>query len=258
MKKSVFVFLAVALLLSGCVKTPPITEPSLQTEQQTEMEIVPQPVTVPSEPMLPETEPVTEPVTEAPTEFLTEPEEDAFVRAADYIPYLRVELAYATTRNFTGTVIYEFTDAYLRYGTVQKLVRAAEILKEQGYGLVIWDAYRPVYAQERLWEICPDPAYVSKPGTGSQSHCRGLAVDVSLYDLETGEMLEMPTGFDAFSDLADRDYTDCTAEATSNAMLLEDTLAICGFKPYSAEWWHFSDVDSYDVEYAFDPANPNN
>lgn len=256
-KKSIFVLLAVALLLSGCVKTPPAAEPPLQTEQQTEMETVVQPVTIPTEPTLPETEPITKP-SELPTEPPTETERDAFVRAADYIPHLRVELAYATTENFTGTVVYEFTDAYLRYGTVQKLVRAAEILKEQGYGLVIWDAYRPVYAQERLWEICPDPAYVSKPGTGSQSHCRGLAVDVSLYDLETGEILEMPTDFDSFTALADRDYTDCTCEAASNAILLEDTLTFCGFTPYSAEWWHFSDVDSYDIEYAFDPANLNN
>lgn len=254
MKKGMFLFLAMVMLLSGCVKTPPAAEPPLQTEIDT----VVQPVTIPTEPTLPETEPVTEPATESPTELPTEPEREAFVRAADYIPHLRVELAYATTDNFTGTVIYEFTDAYLRYGTVQKLMKAAEILEEQGYGLVIWDAYRPVYAQERLWEICPDPAYVSKPGTGSQSHCRGLAVDVSLYDLETGEMLEMPTGFDTFTALADRDYTDCTSEAASNAMLLEDTLIICGFKPYSAEWWHFSDVDSYDIEYAFDPANLNN
>lgn len=186
-----------------------------------------------------------------------EPEDIAFVCISDYIPQIRLELAYATVDNFTGKRIYEFTDAYLRYGTVKKLATAAEILLQEGYGLVIWDGYRPIYAQERLWEICPDPTYVSKPGTGSQSHCRGIAVDITLYDIATGALLEMPSGFDDFSDHADRDYSDCSAEAAKNALLLENTMELCGFKPYSAEWWHFSDTDSYPVEYEFDPAKGN-
>lgn len=184
-----------------------------------------------------------------------EPEDGDFVRVADYIPGIRSELAYATVNNFTGQQIYEFTDACLRFGTVKKLASAAELLAQQGYGLVIWDGYRPVYAQEKLWEICPDPTYVSQPGTGSQSHCRGIAVDVTLYDLQSGALLEMPTGFDDFTAKADRDYGDCTAEAAKNAALLEDIMERCGFKPYSAEWWHYSDTDSYPVEYEFDPAN---
>ena len=183
-----------------------------------------------------------------------QPDNDDFVRVFDYIPNVRVSLQYATEDNFTGVPIYAFTDAYLRYGTVLKLADAAEQLSAMGYGLVIWDGYRPYYAQEKLWQICPDPTYVSKPGTGSQSHCRGLAVDITLYDLKTNEFLEMPTGFDDFSALADRDYSDCTAEAAYNASLLEEVMKNCGFKPYKAEWWHYSDTDTYPVEYDFDPA----
>lgn len=182
------------------------------------------------------------------------PEDTDFVCVSDHIATARIELAYATRSNFTGTVIYNFDEAFLRYGTLMKLAEAARRLEGYGYGIVIWDAYRPVYAQQMLWDICPDPAYVSKPGTGSQSHCRGIAVDLSLYELQSGELLEMPTGFDDFSALADRDYIDCSDEARANAILLETVMEECGFKPYRGEWWHFSDTVSYDIEYDFDPA----
>lgn len=241
-------FAAVMLLASGCsrIPAPDPTESSIWIPAET---IVPKVAeTLPPE-TISETEPAAEPET-----VPVVPDDADFVRIADFIPDLRVELAYATQDNFTGTQIYEFTDGYLRYGTVKKLLIAVERLAEQGYGLVVWDAYRPVYAQERLWEICPDPTYVSKPGTGSQSHCRGKAVDVTLYSLESGELLEMPTGFDDFSAQADRDYSDCTAEAAQNAAVLEKAMIEAGFKPYSAEWWHYTDTDSYEVEYEFNPA----
>lgn len=186
-----------------------------------------------------------------------EPGKNDFVLVKDYILSVNECLLYATDDNFTGVKIYDFNQAYLRYGTVLKLAEAAKQLSELGYGLVIWDGYRPYYAQEKLWQICPDPTYVSKPGTGSQSHCRGIAVDITLYDLKTLEFLEMPTGFDDFSSLADRDYSDCTEEAAKNAAMLETIMKDCGFKPYSAEWWHYSDTENYPVEYDFDPANIN-
>ena len=166
-------------------------------------------------------------------------------------------MLYATDDNFTGVKIYDFNQVYLRYGTVLKLAEAAKRLSELGYGFVIWDGYRPYCAQEKLWQICPDPTYVSKPGTGSQSHCRGIAVDITLYDLKTLDFLEMPTGFDDFSSLADRDYSDCSEEAAKNAAMLETIMKNCGFKPYSAEWWHYSDTENYPVEYDFDPAKIN-
>lgn len=265
MKKIRAVLLAAVMLLSsGChgisvQETVPTTASELAATEGTEPSTAAQPTEAESlavEATQPETVPETEP-TQTPEMIPAELSDDTFVRAADYIPNLRVELPYATRDNFTGVRIYDFTDGYLRYGTVKKLQVAAEDLADQGYGLLIWDAYRPVYAQERLWEICPDPTYVSKPGTGSQSHCRGIAVDVTLYALASGELLEMPTGFDDFSALADRDYGDCTAEAEQNAALLEEAMTAAGFKPYSAEWWHYSDTDSYEVEYEFDPAEIN-
>ena len=107
-------------------------------------------------------------------------------------------------------------------------------------------------AQFRLWEVCPNPVYVANPERGYSSHSRGNTVDVTLA-LEDGTPAEMPTGFDDFSPLADRNYSDVSEIPAANARLLEDVMADCGFQPYSGEWWHFSDTDSYPVEADFVP-----
>lgn len=258
MRKRFAFLLAVVLLLCGCLSLPESVdsiEPSSHTVATQQPETT-QPTTEEAETTMPETE-TTEPTT-AQTQPTLPPdlENTDFVRIVDYIPTSVEALAYATEENFTGVQIYDFHDAYLRYGTLLKLRSAALQLESLGYGIVIWDAYRPVYAQERLWNAYPNAAYVSPPGTGTQSHCRGCAVDITLYDLETGELLEMPTGFDDFSKYADRDYRDVSEEAAANARLLEEIMAECGFKPYKAEWWHFTDTVSYDIEYEFDPAIP--
>ncbi len=180
------------------------------------------------------------------------PSDDSLVRVQEYIPDILTDLKYASEDNFTGQRIYDFTEAYLRYGTIEKLKKAQEAVKEYGMLLKIWDAYRPVSAQFKLWDICPDPVYVANPNKGFSSHSRGNTVDITLVR-EDGAEAEMPTGFDDFSLMADRDYSDCAAEAAENARLLERIMKECGFKPYSGEWWHFSDEDSYPVEEAFEP-----
>ncbi|MGN0160818.1 MAG: M15 family metallopeptidase [Lachnospiraceae bacterium] len=172
------------------------------------------------------------------------PGNEEYVRMADYIPGLVVELRYATENNFTGEKIYDFNDAYLRYGTVKKLAKVQEQLQEQGLGLKVWDAYRPFEAQVRLWEVCPNPAYVANPSKGATGHCAGCTVDITLVDA-SGKELKMPTEFDSFSTLADRDYSDCDEEAASNALLLEELMIANGFKPYKGEWWDFTDCESY-------------
>lgn len=184
----------------------------------------------------------------------TEIADDEFVKVADYLPGIYIDLKYATTDNFTGTVLYDFTDAYLRYGTVKKLADVQAELEDEGYSLKIWDAFRPVAMQFKLWEICPDPTYVANPNTGYSSHSRGNTVDVTLV-LSDGTDVEMPSGFDDFSALADRDYSDATPVAASNAELLESTMESHGFVGYSGEWWHFSDSDTYPVEENFSPAD---
>lgn len=189
------------------------------------------------------------------TDVSTLPNRTDFVRVADYIPNIVCELPYASTNNFTGKVIYDFQDAYLRYGTVQKLSKAQDALREYGLSIKIWDAYRPQWAQVWLWNICPDPIYVSNPYQGKRTHCRGNTVDVTLVDMD-GNEIPMPSGFDDFSARADRDYSDCTSEQKANSQLLESVLVHAGFKPYSGEWWHYTDEEDYDLELVFTPGEP--
>lgn len=180
------------------------------------------------------------------------PDDDDFVEIKTYIPDIVLELKYAGTDNFTGQKIYDFTDAYLRYGTVKKLMQVQDELREKGLFLKVWDAFRPVSAQFTLWEVYPDAAYVANPNTGYSSHSRGNTVDITIVD-RNGQEIVMPTGFDDFSKLADRDYRDCSKEAAENALLLESIMIKYGFRAYSGEWWHFTDVDTYSVEEEFAP-----
>lgn len=180
------------------------------------------------------------------------PAPETFVRVRDYIPDIFVELKYATPDNFTGHRIYSFTDAWLRRSTTEKLARALEILKAQGYSLKIWDAFRPHAAQHKLWEVYPVHGFVANPNTGCSPHTRGHTVDVTLVTPD-GEELEMPSEFDDFSDRANRDYSDATPAAAKHATIMEQAMAQAGFRPYVKEWWHFVDLDPYEPELDFIP-----
>lgn len=245
MKKLLPILLAL-LLLTGCAK-PAYYE---DTQPVTTAEALPpetQPVTVPETTVPETTVPETPPAIPEPPES-----DDVFVRVLDYIPTATQELMYATTDNFTGRVIYDFQDAYLRWGTVKKLQLVCADLEEMGLYLKIWDGFRPVSAQFVLWEVCPDPTYVANPTTGHSSHSRGNTVDVTLVD-DQGRELVMPTGFDDFSEKANRNYADCTPEEANNAQLLQVLMEKHGFTGYFGEWWHFSDTTSYPVEEYFQP-----
>jgi len=230
------------------------TIPTQSTSAPAE-ETVTEPPTIPTETAPPEeTEPPeTEAQTEPQTQPLPEPEDHEFVRVQDYIPDIVVDLRYATENNFTGQKIYDFTDAWLRYGTVKKLMAVQDALQQQGLSLKIWDAFRPPAAQFKLWEVYPVAEYVANPNGGNFSpHSRGHTVDITLVDMD-GNELEMPTGFDDFSHYANRDYSDCTETAAANARLLEDLMEENGFTAYYSEWWHYVDTTRYDVEQEFIP-----
>ncbi|MBO5913095.1 MAG: M15 family metallopeptidase [Clostridia bacterium] len=169
------------------------------------------------------------------------------VRVTDYITDAKVDIKYATSDNFTGGQIYDFDDAYLRYGTVIKLKKAADALRTQGYRIVIWDGYRPQSAQFTLFENAPDPSYVSDPNKGFSSHSSGGTVDITLAKAD-GTILEMPSGFDEFSAKGDRIYDDVSEIAGSNSQILEKAMTDAGFKGYSKEWWHYSDTDTYEYD----------
>lgn len=242
----ILIALLLVLLLLGCSKTsvdpevvPGSTEASTSAAGSEESAA---PIYEETTDSLPEIQPV-----------LIPGKNSDYVRVADYIPGAAIELKYAAPDNFAGKSIYDFEEAYLRYGTVKKLMQVADELAERGLSIKIWDAFRPYSAQLALWESCPDENYVSNPKTGSNSHCRGRTVDITLVDAQ-GRELTMPSGFDEFSPLADRDYSDCSAIAAENALMLQETMEKYGFKGYQKEWWHYSDTDEYSVDKVFDPA----
>lgn len=176
-----------------------------------------------------------------------EPEDDEYVLVNKYIPDIYVELMYATDNNFTGVRIYDFTDAYIRYGTVKKLANVQKELKEQGYSLKIWDAYRPFEAQQKLWEVYPDPNYVANPANGMKKHNLGGTVDITMVAAD-GTVISMPTEFDDFSLKADRDYSDIEdEEAVKNVMILQNAMENNGFTGYQGEWWDYSDTVEYEA-----------
>lgn len=239
-------WLAAALLLtvlSGCT-APPEEQQSSPPEETVDTAVTEDAVPA-------ETPAAAEPEAQ---DAMPDPPEDAqdFVRVQDYIPDIVVDLRYATTNNFTGTVIYAYDDAWLRYTTVCKLLDAQEQLKAQGYRLCIWDAFRSARSQQTLWETYPDGNYVANPANGYSGHTRGDTVDVTLVTLE-GEPVEMPSGFDDFTALADRDYQDVSAAAAEHAQLLESVMESCGFTGYDKEWWHYSDNDRAQPAPDFEP-----
>ncbi len=172
-------------------------------------------------------------------------EKEQLVKVKDYIPGIFVYLPYATNDNFTGHSLYNFKEAYLRYGSVQKLNKAQEFLKPYGLSLLLLDAYRPAAAQYEMWRVLPDDDFVADPTRGFSKHTRGSTVDVSLVDLE-GNAVPMPSEFDDFEG-ASRDYSKLQGDALKNIKLMEEAMEKAGFIPYVGEWWHFNDTDIYPV-----------
>ncbi len=156
-------------------------------------------------------------------------------------PSIEAEIRYAGTDNFVGRRIYGAPRAYLVQPVAERLVRVNERLKEQGFRLKVWDAYRPASAQEMLWEAASDKRFVASPRTGSR-HSRGAAVDVTMVTLDGTEVV-MPTGFDDFSERAHRSYQGGTAESRRNRDILQEAMTAEGFLPLPHEWWHFESPD---------------
>jgi len=175
-----------------------------------------------------------------------------FVNIIDYIPNAVIDLKYSTPDNFTGCIIYNFTEAYLRYGTTLKLQNAQQQLEKLGYTIKIWDAFRPFEAQVALWNAYPNGNYVANPQKGYTSHNLGNTVDITIVTLADAEV-NMPTTFDDFTAKANRDYSDVSQEQADHAILLETIMTNCGFKGYSNEWWHYEDVDLYEPDETFLP-----
>lgn len=158
------------------------------------------------------------------------------VRAV-YPPLLQ-EIRYATACNFTGYTLYPFPAAYVHADLVPALQKVQEELAAEGLGLKIYDGYRPLSVQAKMWEILPDERYVSDPTKSKGRHPRGVAVDVTLVD-RLGNELRMPTAYDAFSLKAHRNSPNWSDEERRNSQKLEAVMTKNGFLPFAFEWWHY-------------------
>lgn len=173
-----------------------------------------------------------------------EPKYDNLVEIKSVDPTIRVELRYATSRNFTGRALYPpEMPALVRPTTAARLAKAQEFLRAHGYGLKIWDAYRPMVAQMELWQRTHDGAFVADPLEGNGSlHTWGVAVDATLVDA-AGREVAMPTGFDEFTPAAKLHYEGDDPVIKLHLKILHAAMRRGGFYGTHTEWWHFTALD---------------
>lgn len=155
-----------------------------------------------------------------------------------YLIYAKYDWKYATINNFTQQILYKNPAAYVRIQAAQALQLIEIDLKEQGIGLLIFDAYRPYSVTKKMWEAVPDESYAANPAKGS-NHNRGAAIDVSLYNLQSGDPLQMPTLFDDFSEKAHHNYMQLPQEILTNRSILKNIMTKYGFMALETEWWHY-------------------
>ena len=178
------------------------------------------------------------------------PPENGEFRQADLVeltkldPTIKLEIRYATTNNFLGTVFYSEARAFMQRPAAEAVVRANRKLKGLGYGLLVHDAYRPWYVTKVFWDATPDDkkVFVADPAKGSR-HNRGCAVDLTLYDLKTKKPVEMVSTYDETTARAYPDYPGGTSLQRWHRKLLRDAMEAEGFTVYEAEWWHFDYKD---------------
>jgi zinc D-Ala-D-Ala dipeptidase len=152
---------------------------------------------------------------------------------------IAIDIKYATSDNFTKKQIYPCGKCFLRPEATEKIVKAHKILKEKyGYGLKMFDCYRPLPAQQRLWDVVPNADYVTPPSKGSM-HNKGLAVDLTIVDKE-GKELNMGTPYDFFGKEAHTDNLSLPKQVLENRNILKSVMNELGFNGIRTEWWHFS------------------
>lgn len=160
-----------------------------------------------------------------------------------------IDLIYATNNNFTHKKLYNDTTCLLRENTAEKLLKANKELLQYGYKIKIWDAFRPIKIQEKMWKLYPNENFVANPKSGKSNHCKASAIDVTLCTLDNKD-LPMPTEFDHFGIESYRNYyTNLPKNIQENVKLLEEIMKKNGFDPLFSEWWHFNDIDNYDIIY---------
>ena len=168
---------------------------------------------------------------------------------------IKLDIRYATDNNFVGRPVYPEARAFLQKPAAKAIAAVHKKLRKQGLGLVIFDGYRPWTITKLFWDVVPEEKrkFVADPAKGSK-HNRGCAVDLSIFDLKTGELIDMPSGYDEFTERASPNYTGGTPKQTANRELLRKLMEQAGFTVNPNEWWHFDyknwqDYAIYDVSF---------
>ena len=175
------------------------------------------------------------------------PKDPKATRTADLVelvkldPTIKLDIRYAGSNNFLGKPVYKEARAFLQRPAAEALLAAHKDLARAGYGLMIHDGYRPWAITKLFWDMTTgfQREFVADPKTGSK-HNRGCAVDLTIYDLATGTVVEMPGGYDEMTPRSYPDYPGGPPEARAKRDLLRKAMESHGFIVESNEWWHFN------------------
>ncbi len=162
----------------------------------------------------------------------------AFVNLKEYSTDFVYDMKYASSDNFLKSKVYDCAECYLRLKTVKGLVEANKIFIKKGYKIKLFDCYRPLDIQKKMWEIVPNPNYVANPSKGS-IHNRGGAVDITLVD-KNGKELDMGTTFDFFGIESSHNYPHFSSKIKRNRKLLKRIMIHQKFNSFDSEWWHYN------------------
>ena len=165
-----------------------------------------------------------------------------FVKLKNFSGDFVFDMKYATDANFLKTQVYDCDECYLRMKTIKNLIDANTEFQSLGYKIKLYDCYRPLDIQKKMWEIVSNADYVADPKKGSV-HNRGGAVDITLVDSE-GKELDMGTSFDFFGPEASHNYQGFSRKIRKNRTLLKEVMLKHNFKSFDSEWWHYNLVDS--------------
>jgi D-alanyl-D-alanine dipeptidase len=190
----------------------------------------------------PKPEPVASPVaprSPIPRDSVTALPDTAFVELTRVDTLFVPDMRYATADNFLKEKVYDCDKCLLRKDAALALLKAHDQLKGEGYRIKLFDCYRPLDVQKKMWKIMPDDRYVGNPYGSGSVHNKGAAVDLTLTD-SLGRELEMGTPFDHFGREAHHAYTDLPTEVLTRRRILKKAMEGAGFEPITSEWWHYS------------------
>jgi D-alanyl-D-alanine dipeptidase len=164
--------------------------------------------------------------------------DSTFVNLNDYSWEFAYDMKYATDDNFLKAKVYDCAECYLRLKTVKAITKANAKFIKKGYKIKLYDCYRPLDIQKKMWTIVSNPIYVANPSKGS-IHNRGGAVDISLVD-KNGVELNMGTPFDYFGIEASHNNKNFSKEVLENRKLLKKIMMRYNFQSFDSEWWHYN------------------